>query len=462
WSELRMTGLDPALWFALVGRDGAEAESGAEAEVVPPPADAKAAAGAAAPEVRIACIDIGGGTTDFMIARYTFTRGIPSSIQGEVLERDGVPVAGDQLVKRLLETVIVPALAASAGLEPNLVKLLFGPQVPQNLQLRPERIRWMNRLLVPLARRYLDCAVADDPQAAISHTDPEVVAPEVLDELEATLERISGRSGPAALRVPLGLAYRRAELERVVAEVFRDLLFDFGRRIVARGCDVVLLAGQPTKLGAIQQLVHLFLPLAPARVIPMYKHYAGPWYPYQDPRGRDPGVIVDPKSAVVVGAAIHVLAQYGMLGSVKFEIRDPARRASYYWGAINDVTGRIIHAMFEPESPSPVFEFRTSQRQVLIGRRLSAAAAAHAAPVYLLRLDPGDRLGPIDVKVRLRRLPPDAHRAEEALELDSVTGTIAGEEAVQDHNATLRLRTLAEARHYLDTGGLDNIQLDVR
>jgi hypothetical protein len=450
WSELQMTGLDPDLWFTLVGRDTAAAT---------PPGPTPEAGRR---EVRIACIDIGGGTTDFMIARYTFTQGIPSSIQGEVLERDGVPVAGDQLVKRLLETVIVPAFAATAGLEPNLVKLLFGPQVPHNLQLRPERIGWMNRLLVPLARRYLDHAVGDDRQTPITHTDPEVVAVEVLEDLEATLERITGRGGSYALREPMGLVYRRADLDRVVGEVFRDMLFDFGRRIVARGCDVVLLAGQPTKLGAIQRLVHLFLPLAPSRVIPMYKHYAGHWYPYQDPQGRDPGVIVDPKSAVVVGAAIHFLAKYGMLGSVKFEIRDPARRNAYYWGAINDVTSRIVHPMFEPAGHSHVFEFRTSQRQVLIGRRLSADASAHASPVYLLRLDSGDRLGDIEVKVRLRRLLPDAHRDEEALELDTVSGTIAGEEAVAGHNVTLHLRTLAEARYYLDTGGLDNIQLDAR
>ncbi|HEX8200099.1 MAG TPA: virulence factor SrfB, partial [Isosphaeraceae bacterium] len=56
WSELQMTGLDPALWFTLVGRDTAGA--------MPPGATGEAGHR----EVRIACIDIGGGTTDFMIA----------------------------------------------------------------------------------------------------------------------------------------------------------------------------------------------------------------------------------------------------------------------------------------------------------------------------------------------------------------------------------------------------------
>ena len=59
-------------------------------------------------EVRIACIDIGGGTSDLMIARYSLAAGAVDTISGEMLHRDGISHAGDQLVKRLLERVIVP------------------------------------------------------------------------------------------------------------------------------------------------------------------------------------------------------------------------------------------------------------------------------------------------------------------------------------------------------------------
>ena len=49
-------------------------------------------------ELRIACIDIGGGTTDLMIASYGFQPGIDDYIHGQVLHVDGIPVAvsGDQ------------------------------------------------------------------------------------------------------------------------------------------------------------------------------------------------------------------------------------------------------------------------------------------------------------------------------------------------------------------------------
>ena len=78
-------------------------------------------------EIRIACIDVGGGTTDLMIAKYNFESKIDDSIRGEVLHQDGIYLGGDQLVKRLLETIIVPQFADVLGLEDEDVQLLFGP-----------------------------------------------------------------------------------------------------------------------------------------------------------------------------------------------------------------------------------------------------------------------------------------------------------------------------------------------
>jgi hypothetical protein len=477
WSELQMTGLDPGLWFSLVGRDPEPPSQEAPAAAAPPPEPAEPAPAPAAAaardrrkfstpggsgdrnEVRIACIDIGGGTTDFMIARYVFRRGVSASVEGEILQRDGISVAGDQLVKRLLERVVAPAFVSAVGLDGTTAKLLFGPQVPRNLEFRTERIGWMNRLFVPLAQRYLDNAVTDDP-APISHTDPDVVSDDALGSLEKVLTRLTGETGYYALREPMSLVYDRAVLESIVHEVFHTLLFDYCGRIVRGGGDIVLLAGQPTKLEAVQQLVRLYLPLHPSRIIPMYKHYAGNWYPYQDERGRDPGVIADPKSAVVVGAAIHFLAQYGMLRPVRFSIRDPVRQQAYFWGVVNDASGRFAHLLFEPSNRAPAVEFQVHVRHVLIGRRLGDRDGGQASPVYALKVDPGDRLGKIDVKVKLRRVPPSAGRPEESLELESAVGSVAGLEAVPGENVRLSYQTLSDERYYLDTGGLDNILID--
>ena len=122
-------------------------------------------------EIRIACIDIGGGTTDLMIAKYNFESKIDDYIRGQVLHQDGISLGGDQLVKRLLETIVVPAFADSLGLEEEDVQVLFGPEVPRNRELRAQRVSWMNRLFVPLAQAYLQNA-SDDVADPITHTDP--------------------------------------------------------------------------------------------------------------------------------------------------------------------------------------------------------------------------------------------------------------------------------------------------
>jgi hypothetical protein len=492
WSEMRLLGQDPRLWFSTMHQDRGEQKPAPEPEPEPQaaapaarrrgsrpglrrPGGAKPRAGAAAQddgqlgqsahEIRIACIDIGGGTTDLMIARYNFESKIDDAIRGEVLHQDGISLGGDQLVKRLLETAIVPMFADVIGLEEEDVQLLFGPEVPRNREFRAQRIHWINRLFVPLAQAYLDNAVDEVTDEPISHLDPEVVDPAIVESLQDVLDRLRG-PGYYNTQQELDLFYDRADFEGIVYDVFDELLFDYCQRIVDHKVDVVLLAGQPSKLSYIQQLVGMYLPLAPSRIVPMHNHYAGNWYPYQDEKGHNPGVIVDPKSPVVVGAAVEFLARHGMLPQFKFEMKLNIRENSYYWGVMTDATSgirneRILFEPVEEASREDITEFSTSSQRVIIGRKLGPDEDAQATPVYLIKMDVGDRIGPTEVLVKIKRKHASKEN-EEMLEVDSVTGTVAGEEAILGENVHFHWRTLADERYYLDTGGLDNIELAAR
>jgi hypothetical protein len=495
WSELRMLGQDPRLWFSALSRDHSlepaaapdQASSAGDGRsedwqgAMPAgrrrnrqnilrrggpggQAPAEAAAGNQAlsqRELRIACIDMGGGTTNLMIAGYTFRPGIDDSIEGQVLHQDGVSIAGDQLIKRLLEKIVVPTFADSLGLEEEDVQLLFGPEVPKNRGWSGLRINWMNRLFVPLAEAYLQAAVDETNDVAISHTDPGLVEPAVIESLEQACNRLRG-PGYYNLRQELPLVYDSAQFREVVREVFADLLFDFCTRIVEHQADVILLAGQPTKLSHLQDLIRQYVPLPASRIIPMFNHYAGNWYPYQDSKGRAPGVIVDPKSAVVVGAAIEFMARNGMLPQFKFSMHGREHANSYFWGVMTDATSSIRpeRILFRPASDhlrDESTEFTTITQRMVIGRKMQEDEVAQATPIYVLKMNPRGRLGGIEVTVRVRRVAATAER-EEHLELESVAGTIAGEPAVLGDNVEFKWRTLADERYYLDTGGLDNIE----
>ncbi|MCO6458729.1 MAG: virulence factor SrfB, partial [Pirellulaceae bacterium] len=415
-------------------------------------------------EMRIACIDIGGGTSDLMIARYTCeAHSGGDRVTGETLHRDGIYLAGDQLVKRLLERVIVPQFADAVGLEDHDVLRLFGPEVPgSNREFRAQRINWINRLFVPLAQTYLEYAVDVVEDQEISHTDPDLVAPEVVESLQATIDQHWG-AGYYRVDQPLQLYFDAKEFDDIVDEVFGDLMLDYCESIVEHRADVVLLAGLPTKLRAIQELVRTYLPLPNSRIIPMYNRYVGTWYPYQNPDHLNPGVIVDPKSTVVVGAAVEFSARFGMLSQFKFRMKDEAARQSYYWGVMTESRIDEQKILFDAlpagaaRPPREEHVLNVSDRRLMIGRKRRASDDAQATPVYVIKVQVGQRLGEIDLHLTLvRTLGPEG---EEELQVSEVAGDVAGEPAVLNENVLFEWRTLADERYYLDTGGLDKIEL---
>jgi len=506
WAELRMLGQDPRLWFAALARDHSGAEGNPWADQDDAPAGV-AVAGAkpagrrrstarpgrpARPgrggvqqqeeepeeetkrkELRIACIDIGGGTTDMMIASYLYQPGIDDAIHGKILHQDGVSIAGDQLVKRLLERVIVPKFADSIGMEDEDVQLLFGPRVPKNRGFSSQRIDWVNRMFVPLAESYLQAAVdeveeqeGDEEPFEISHTDPELVDPAVIESLEQVCNKQRG-PGYYDLNQELGLGFEKPVFEDVVHEVFDDLLFDFCTRIAEYQADVVLLAGQPSKLGYLQELVRKYLPLPASRIIAMFNHYAGNWYPYQDVKGNKPGLIVDPKSAVVVGAGIEFMARNGMLPQFRFSMEGKDKENTYFWGVMTEATStirdeRVLFYPIEEEGTKDEWtEFTTTALRAVIGRKMTGDEYAQATPIYVLKMETQDRIGQTEVTVRIRRVSSDDENVEH-LEVDSIMGTVAGQPAVQDENVFFTWRTLADESYFLDTGGLDNIEIGNR
>lgn len=483
WSELQLSDLDAKFWFTKAGRDRSAAAPAASTAEAPAAVDddepdgpvrpgrrvgrksaAATAVAEAAPEreVRIACIDIGGGTTDLMIAKYVLKSGLADSIQGDVLHQDGISLAGDLLVKRLLECLIVPQFSDAIGLQPHRVIELFGPATPNLRRFQAQRIIWMNRLFVPLAQAYLQQAVDGGGADPITHTDARCVDPDIVDGLQATIDEIYG-VGQINVHQPLDLVYDEDVFNEIVHNVFDDLLYDFCQRIVKHDVDVVLLAGQPTKLKYIQRLVKMYLPLPPSRVIPMHNYFAGSWYPYPEEieKGYDPGTIKDPKSAVAVGTAVQLLIRRGLLGGVRFEMRNAPIGNSYHWGIVWGGSMKIDgdRILFARGGGLQSEEIPVNTQRVVIARRASDNPDAEAQPIYMIRVVAGHGVQSIDAKVKVERKPATQDE-EERLEAVSVDGMVGEEPAILGKNVLFSWRTLSDQSFYLDTGALDSIELE--
>jgi hypothetical protein len=464
WSALKKVGEDPEILSGVISRDHAN-DPGQNPEQENP-SNNNAAQRNLKRLGRFACIDIGGGTTDIMIADYHFRwGGVARQVEYEILFRDGISRAGDYLTKLLLEDVIVPEFVRTVNIDPVTARILFGEETPANRPFRELRIQWLNRLWVPLAEAYLDCAAIGNATQAVSHFyhgAPPLVDSAIVESLEREIEE---RFGYHDLRVEMNLRFREDVFESLVTRCFGELLGQFCEKICDYHADLVLLAGQPTKLAAVQDLVRRLVPLAGSRIVPMHNHYAGAWYPYQD--GSAPGIVTDPKSAVVVGTALKMASDRNVLGATKFMqaskiTRNPSWR--FYWGML--APGKpAIHprdVWFAPGPAKSTYTLEMDRRQVAIGRKLVPDPHAEAAPVYLLTAvapKGSAEKSAVNIKVELeRQMHPDA-RDEEILVIRGVSGYVAGENhpAVFGENVFLKLRTLGDEMLFLDTGALDNL-----
>lgn len=107
------------------------------------------------PSLRVACMDVGGGTTDLMVTTYFGEEN--RVLHPEQTFREGFRVAGDDLLQRIIASIILPGLqdamtAAGAIHARDMLRQLFagdiGGQDQQNVQRRRQ---FALRVLHPLA-----------------------------------------------------------------------------------------------------------------------------------------------------------------------------------------------------------------------------------------------------------------------------------------------------------------------
>ena len=281
------------------------------------------------PSIRIACIDIGGGTTDLMITTY-------HGMDGRVLHpvqvfREGFRIAGDDLVKGVVEDIVVPQIrqsvedAGGSGVRERL-RELFGADVGGIDQQTIQRRRQFGiRVLAPLALAMLErseqtdgretgilavsdvfglAATADSDASAGDDEARSLNLPrQLLDYLE---EPMRGLGAPRWRLADLTLNIAQGAIDQVVRNVFADAVGNMTEVIAHLGCDIVLLTGRPSRLPELRTLVEEKLAISPDRLIAMHDYRAGSWYPYRDTATDRIG---DPKSTVAVGAMLTMLAK---------------------------------------------------------------------------------------------------------------------------------------------------------
>jgi len=427
---------------------------------------------AATPSLRVASIDIGGGTTDLMVSTYVVQGG--EAILPRQEFRESFKIAGDDLLERIITTVALPAFAAALGragvADPRaLLSRTLGQD--QGGQSEPERHR--RRLFVSMVLEPVGIAVLRAYEAVEGRATGEVLRSTVgailggdLDRCARAmqyLEQAGEAAGAQGFRVAdVVVAAGTQQVEPVIVAVLGPVLADLCEVVWAYDCDVLLLSGRPSRLRMVGDMVLAKAPVPPHRIVGMHRYRVGEKYPFRDAANR----IDDPKTTAAVGAALCVQAEGRLrnftLRTAKLSMRSTAR----YIGKM-DNNGQIreenvvLRNLDLDGPPAQDVSFKIAFQTVTqLGFRQLPIARWTATPLYQMEFanpDDAHRMDlPLIVTVARREIDPNAAEAEMQRETFVVDEVVDASGAGQRNgDVRLRLQTIDDQDGYWrDTGRL--------
>lgn len=425
--------------------------------------------GATAPSLRVASLDIGGGTTDLIVTTYTVEGG--RAINPEQNFREGFRIAGDDILAAMIDSVIFPQLRdqlREAGVrDPSalLAKLFAGDRGDLTEPERHLRRQFVNLVLVPASLGLLGAyeSVAMGQQGELfrrplgSFTSPGVIVP---DRVMRFIEEAAADAGALAFRVAdVELVANVRQIEDTVRGVIGQILGDYCEVIHAYDCDVVLLSGRPSRLPAVQAAIMGKMPVPTDRIVPMHRYLVGPWYPFRSPTGR----VDDPKTTAAVGAVLCAMAE-GHLESFLLRVSKLKMRSTARFIGEMEISGQILNNKIHLKNVDLDVKKKRGVDEsfqlkfygpIFIGFRQLPLERWPATPLYHMKFSNPDTASkmalPLTVTVARMDSEDGAEENKERFVIEDVTG--ANDDNMRPTDVTLRFQTLkSEAGYWLDTG----------
>ncbi len=360
FSEIKRLGNEGENWIELVGRG-----SGTEAKV------------------RIMNIDIGGGTTDIAIIEYNDEFPGPGvQLNCNLLYRDSSTIAGDALVRRAIEAVLLPALAH--GLSDREIDAFNGLLSSVKSEVASWR-RITRQILIPIIYRWLQDLTScryNQPETGLAPTPEEILGSIATAQSGpfADFTKFRSRAGipDTVLNAFSPLNYDQQKLAACITETFSELFHSLAKAVEVFDCDLVFISGKPSELPPLRPLLEESLPLLPHRVVFAKDMHVGSWYPLSND-----GRIHDAKTTTVAGAALNQAIRNGLIPHWQIKRRvSPYLPKRNYWGLMPQADRRDFGRIFlEPEDDEKTCPLMIGSR---IGRRL-LPSKTRPEPVYQLR-----------------------------------------------------------------------------
>jgi hypothetical protein len=281
--------------------------------------------------LRIASIDIGGGTTDLAITQYRLDDGVGNNIKinPRLLFREGFKLAGDDILLDVIGQFILPAVQQAfeqAGVNAAAATMdkLFGNQGRMD-GFSTLRQQATLQIFMPAGRALLSAYEDYDPldshaeiAATLGELLPQMPTLQVLAFINDEVQRGSGNAAFDILQTPLvirlGAVHAAFLSDRIGISHCLRLLCEV---VALYSCDVLLLTGRPACFPGVQALLRHLQPLPASRILPLEGYHTRSWYPF-----NQGGRIDNPKSTAAVGAMLCLLAIDLRLESFYFNVGD--------------------------------------------------------------------------------------------------------------------------------------------
>lgn len=417
--------------------------------------------------LRVASIDIGGGTTDLVISDYELDgMGTNVTIKPHQIFREGFNIAGDDILKRIIQVHVLGSLEhylKTRGIaDPELLtKNLFGAdRGNEDIQIKTLRRQATTQLLAPLGLRLLNLYEKYDMQS--NQESYSLKFGEVLTErpTAGVLNYVNhaaakaGVNGFDVLDVPLLVDL--TELDKTIrtgTEINR-VLEALCEVVHVHNCDVLLLAGRPSKLSGLIHTIKSLMPVPLEKIVEMNGFRCGTWYPF-----NKLGYIDDPKTTAAVGAMLCTISEPNFI--FRSDLLSMSSTARFIGKMTNDGLIPKEDVFYENvrledenyELPDTAFEFRGTMR---LGFRQLPLARWRATLIYVMDFtDDNARQSYRDrtpLKVMLKRVRGSARKGDaERFEIGDVQANDGS--PISKRNLKLRLQTLPdEAGYWLDSG----------
>ena len=265
----------------------------------------------------LASLDIGAGTSDLMISKYTYERGDITRITPDPVFYDSFYYAGDDMLEALIKNVMYMS-QDSALYQQVKDKLTFeqflqsmkdfvGPDYHgQTMEDRIIRRDFNIQYSIPLMYHFLELVKQKHENCVVHYDD-------VFAKCEPNsiiLDYFENRFVYSLKSVDWEFKYN--DVCAIISKEFEPLLKKIATIMFAHACDIVLLSGRPASLQPIRDILLKYYCVAPNRLILLNNYFVGDWYPYDN----NTGYIVDSKPIVAVGAAVaHYAAELSSLNN---------------------------------------------------------------------------------------------------------------------------------------------------